>query len=1170
MAQVFGKTWWGKQWLQSLSHIDNSNRLPRGASYARKGSVTEITIKGNTISAKVRGSRPTPYKVEITVPSFTPEKIKSFVEELTYKPFVLSKLFNRELDPTLLDIAKEVGVSVFPKKWSDFDMKCSCPDYAVPCKHLAAVIYKVSEEIDNNPFVVFELHQFDIIKELQNQNLKVDASSTEITEYTDLFFRDKTATKEDVSQVSQVNTYKKISYAKLKPLKEALTMLLKDSPVFYTYSGNFRDKYVTHLSRMVRYAQRIVQHKVELTEVLSIQSPSTPILTVYSQIEVHWNNRLDCIVLLDGKEISIPDLMLALDDLPVSRLSDYQESVVALHGLFYLGLHLIANGVVVPQIVKHSTDKYSIRWLPALLSVDVREVVQELKGLFPLGVFAVKKPTDKDVLEQELVVNLLSVFLNEIVSCTVGKNTEDLFLNMFFFQEEYGFKRPGENALAGGINTWLQKYYIHQSYIVPQVVVKELEESSFSVEVNISDRRDNTIVNVGLKDILTQSKYDGVRLEVLQTMATLSEFVQGLDTYINSKGVDSVVFDNDSFAVFLFEITPVIQLLDIEVLLPKSLRQILKPKVSVKVSAKSSKSYLQLDKLLSFEWQVAIGDHFMSEEDFNKLLMKSDTLLKYKTNYIYVSREELEKLHKHFTNPKKLSGLELLRIALSGQYDGAELNLDKEVKSLLERLTTIKPLELPIGLNATLRPYQKRGYEWLYHNAQLGLGSVLADDMGLGKTLQVITTLLRYKEEGILDKQKVLVIAPTGLLTNWKSEIDKFAPSLSTSIYHGTNRVLELESDVVLTSYGLARGDNQLLKKHVWHCVIIDEAQNIKNNNTAQTKAVKGIKASNYIALSGTPVENRLSELWSIMDYCNAGFLGTNKVFKDSFSSAIELYNDVEVADKLKRTIAPFMMRRLKTDKTIISDLPDKIEMNAYSALTASQASLYKKTLDAAMNAINEIDENDKSTLFKRQGLVLQMILALKQICNHPTQFLKNKVIDASLSGKVELLFDKLDTILDRGEKVLIFTQFKEMGLMLQQFIEEKYKQEAMFYHGGSSVKQRNEMVDNFQNNPAHKIFVLSLKAAGTGLNLTAANHVIHYDLWWNPAVEAQATDRAYRIGQKSNVMVHRFITKNTFEEQIDMMIQSKKALAEMTVSSGENWIGNLNNKEIKELFVLR
>ena len=509
----------------------------------------------------------------------------------------------------------------------------------------------------------------------------------------------------------------------------------------------------------------------------------------------------------------------------------------------------------------------------------------------------------------------------------------------------------------------------------------------------------------------------------------------------------------------------------------------------------------------------------------------------------------------------------MLRAALSGEYLGSRIELTADVQKLIKELTHFNEIDLPKGINAQLRPYQHRGFSWMYRNAQIGFGSVLADDMGLGKTLQVITTLLKYKEDGLLENGKALVVAPTGLLTNWQTELEKFAPSLKVKIYHGSNRKIEKEFDVLISSYGIVRTDAKELKKKNWHTLVIDEAQNIKNINTEQTKAIKTIGAANFIAMSGTPVENRLSELWSIMDYSNRGFLGNTKEFSETYGNPIEQYNDVAVAEKLKKVTAPFMMRRLKSDKSIISDLPDKIEMDCYSILAKEQASLYEKTLQEAMKEIEGMQSLDKKALFVRQGLILQMILALKQICNHPTQFLKNNILDSSISGKLELLFNKLDSIVESGEKVLIFTQFTEMGKLLKHFITERYKEEPLFYHGACSMKQRTEMVNGFQHNRADKIFILSLKAAGTGLNLTAANHVIHYDLWWNPAVEAQATDRAYRIGQKSNVMVHRFITKNTFEERINEMIQNKKALANMTVATGESWIGNLSNKELKNLF---
>lgn len=359
-----------------------------------------------------------------------------------------------------------------------------------------------------------------------------------------------------------------------------------------------------------------------------------------------------------------------------------------------------------------------------------------------------------------------------------------------------------------------------------------------------------------------------------------------------------------------------------------------------------------------------------------------------------------------------------------------------------------------------------------------------------------------------------------------------------------------------------------MLKKQKWAVMVIDEAQNIKNHEAGQSKAVKGIPADIRIAMSGTPVENRLTEFWSIMDYTNKGYLGGIKAFKEDYASPIQVFNDEQVVRKFRKITSPFMMRRMKSDKSIISDLPDKVEQNQFALLTKQQAALYEKTMQAAMEEIEGYsDEGDNQTLFKRQGLVLQMILALKQICNHPANFLKNGNDNPLHSGKIELLFELLDAIIDAGEKVLIFSQFREMGGLLERFIAERYGSHPLFYHGGCTVQQRKEMVERFQENRADKIFILSLKAAGTGLNLTAASHVVHFDLWWNPAVENQATDRAYRIGQKKNVMVHRMITKNTFEEKIDQMIQNKKRLAEMTVSTGESWIGKLSNKELRELF---
>jgi SNF2 family DNA or RNA helicase len=764
---------------------------------------------------------------------------------------------------------------------------------------------------------------------------------------------------------------------------------------------------------------------------------------------------------------------------------------------------------------------------------------------------------------------LLSLFIGQIVT-HLSKSADDLFERLFFKEAQYAFSSVGENALSGGIKVWLDRYYLTSETYKPVITVSELPNEQFDVQISVEDTTQTEQLPIPLKNILKQKQYEKQRYKILQGISLLTPFIRDLDTHINLGGNTPVHFSNNEFAHFLMDILPIIRLLDVKIMLPKALKELLRPKISIRLKKKQdSQGFVRLNDLLSFDWQVAMGNHIISPDEFNKLLKHASKLFKFKENYIYVSDADIEKLYKTFTNAKPLTSYQLLQTALAEEYIGAPILLTDEVKKLIRKLTTSEDVPLPQGLNAQLRPYQQRGFSWMYRNSRIGFGSIIADDMGLGKTLQVISILLKLKEENAIDKKyKALVVVPTGLLTNWQAEIAKFAPSLSSHIFHGQTRdVKHFNADIMLTTYGVIRSDADLLKKQKWQIMIIDEAQNIKNPDTTQSKAVKSIPSNIRIAMSGTPVENRLTEFWSIMDYVNKGYLGNIKTFKDDYANPIQVFNDEQIANKFRKITAPFMMRRIKSDKTIIADLPDKIEQTQFALLTKQQAALYQKTMMAAMEKIKKCEGNDNQTLFKRQALVLQMILALKQICNHPTQFLKNGIFDASLSGKMELLFELLDSITQSGEKVLIFTQFKEMGGLLERFIAERFAEKPLFYHGGCSVKQRENMVNKFQYNRADKLFILSIKAAGTGLNLTAASHVIHYDLWWNPAVENQATDRAYRIGQKKNVMVHRMICKNTFEERINEIIQRKKYLAEMTVTTGENWIGKLNNKELKEIF---
>jgi SNF2 family DNA or RNA helicase len=423
---------------------------------------------------------------------------------------------------------------------------------------------------------------------------------------------------------------------------------------------------------------------------------------------------------------------------------------------------------------------------------------------------------------------------------------------------------------------------------------------------------------------------------------------------------------------------------------------------------------------------------------------------------------------------------------------------------------------------------------------------------------------LKLKEEDFFKDAKALIVVPTTLLTNWRREVEKFSPSLNVHIYHGYKRELrETNVDAIITTYGIIRNEIKEFEKYYWACIVIDEAQNIKNADSVQARSVKNLNGRIKMAISGTPVENRLMEYWSIFDFVNKGYLGNQNYFKKHFAMPIEREREKIKLDKFKNITSPFVLRRLKTDKSIIKDLPEKIEIDDFCYLSQEQASLYQNIVDEAMREIK------KRKGIERKGLVFKLMTSLKQICNHPVHFLKKGDVVPESSGKVMLLLDILDDILQSGEKVLIFTQYREMGVILQAIMRERLKIESQFIHGGVVRHKRDRIVDNFQKEAFHKVMLLSLKAAGTGLNLTAATNVIHFDLWWNPAVESQATDRAYRIGQKKNVLIHRFITQGTFEEKIDFMLKSKKDLALESLNQGEKWIGEMSDKELTDMFKL-
>jgi len=610
---------------------------------------------------------------------------------------------------------------------------------------------------------------------------------------------------------------------------------------------------------------------------------------------------------------------------------------------------------------------------------------------------------------------------------------------------------------------------------------------------------------------------------------------------------------------------------------------------SKKKDANVSSGHMNLKNLVSYRWQLSIGDTALTREEFDALVALKSPLVQIRGQWVQLDPDQIEAAIQFWKKQKTLDGEvslhEAMQLGLGGEeshnglpVDGVEM--DEWLQNWLDTLQGDEKLELlppPEGLDATLRPYQQYGYSWLDFARRWGMGVILADDMGLGKTIQTLTMTQKLKNEGLLTAP-ILLVCPTSVVINWQMESEKFTPNLKTMVHQGGDRLRDdafiaaaQEVDMVLTSYAIVRRDAEAMRQVEWLGVALDEAQNIKNASTKQAQVIRSLDAGFRLALTGTPVENRLSELWSIMQFLNPGFLGGQKSFRKEFTLPIEKYGDATATARLRGLTRPFILRRLKTDPTVITDLPDKQEVKVYCNLSEEQATLYEAVVQDALQAIEEQEDGG----IARKGLVLSMLMQLKQVCNHPVQYLHqgetyNPFEDNNRSGKLQRFHAILEEVLAEGDRILLFSQFTEMGGLLKQYIQERFGVQTLFLHGGTRPKKRAEMVRRFQSDDGPPVFILSLKAGGTGLNLTNANHVFHFDRWWNPAVEDQATDRAFRIGQTKNVLVHKFVCLGTLEEQIDQMLMDKKALAESIIGGGEGWLTEMTTADLRNLVKLR
>jgi SNF2 family DNA or RNA helicase len=588
---------------------------------------------------------------------------------------------------------------------------------------------------------------------------------------------------------------------------------------------------------------------------------------------------------------------------------------------------------------------------------------------------------------------------------------------------------------------------------------------------------------------------------------------------------------------------------------------------------------LTLNSLFDFDWKVALGDDSLTERDLRDIAALKVPIVRLRGRWVQFSEIDMQTIREYLAGKwKQQCNLqELIKVTLGWPESRpgvtVSIRLPEPVSRLVDELSgkaAYEELEAPPGLCGQLRPYQRRGFSWLAFLGKLGFGACLADDMGLGKTVQTLALLLRNWET---EKRPTLLICPVSVIPNWEKEVARFAPSLPFMRHHSGDRLVNAAEfadaarrrALVFSSYNLLARDAELFQPISWAGIILDEAQNIKNHHTQQSRAARSLTAGFRIALTGTPIENHVGDLWSIMDFLNPGFLGTRSEFERRFLVPIHKHGDVRAQELLKRMTTPFVLRRMKTDKTIAPDLPEKMEWTVFCNLTREQATLYEAALQDAMKDI------ERRAGIERKGLVLTLLTKLKQICNHPAHFLRDNSLIIGRSGKLSRLTEMLEEVLQSNERALVFTQYKAMGDIIDRHLRATFGVETPFLHGGISLKQRSQTVERFEKDmDGPPVFILTHKVGGTGLNLTRATHVFHFDRWWNPAVERQATDRAHRIGQTRIVQIHKLICAGTLEEQLDAMLENKSAVASRIISSGESSLTELSTTELREILSLR
>nr|WP_298679893.1 DEAD/DEAH box helicase [uncultured Treponema sp.] len=1206
----YGTTPWGAWFLRMIESYDGDGRVSRGKSYANTGKVDFLVITGNKVAARVAGHYDPWYYISLTFPRISEPNRKKLEKILTEHPADFIALGSGTMTEHLVTLFEAKDIRFIPRRWSLIESDCSCPDSAALCKHIAAVLYILAKEIDHDPRLLFQLAGIDLA-ELRE---KFKPATPEQAGYAaNPSMTDAPATGNNSAanprKAPQSGAGKNRSPAAPEyehpvplslrrsdepaqdvpaelprfPLEESflplISALLPPFAPFYDDDlvAAFKELYHKLIIRQNKEFDLTLEQRISALMRSGTGSASAAALCGSSRL-LYTPVRVDTAKLPKRKTAGTPSFPLQkeatlklLVRLPngtetalslvqalhllhgVTPAADSPDGMKAAYTVLTLGERLIAESALLPAVfLDPATQKLTIFWKPLTSAQAVSTAIDRCAPFITEAFFPQVSLWGRRYCAELLLTAFLTEYMRTTDFMPAGiRRAEQEIASLFFSGGIVNTKAPGMRRLPASITRWLAALCYDNHSLRFRLILEEAKQSDFKISAEVCHSEETNNRFIPFSRI---ADYVRIESKTVEFAIALSAYLPKLTEMIGQK---SVPLTQEETAVFLRTSAPLLARFGIEVVLPKTLQRSLKPRAVFQLKQKGAgavQSYLSLDNLMDYDRSIMLGDTVISAKKFRALMKQSSGLVKFNDRYILVDPEHTARLLETMQHERPDIN-EVIQGTLTGDTvmaDGAPFSYS------LFRETDAA---VPRTLQATLRPYQEKGFQWLYSTIKSGFGCLLGDDMGLGKTLQVIALILKLKEQGF-EHSGILIAAPASLLPNWEHELHTFAPSLRCTILHGQGRRFSAKSDIHITTYQTLQRDVKKLSEKTFDCLIIDEAQAVKNTQTKNAQALRLLQAVSRIAMTGTPVENSLEDMRALFDFIIPGYLGSAETFRKKWRIPIELHGDTETAESFQKITAPFLLRRLKTDPAVISDLPEKVITPQYCRLTPEQTALYESLVQTQLKNVLKAEEG-----IQRSALVLKLLTALKQVCNHPHVYDESFQTDTALSGKTAALMQLLGEILDAGEKTLIFSQYTQTLFLLRKLIQEQFGDEPLLLHGQMPLTARKAAVESFQTDPAQRIFLISLKAGGTGLNLTAASRVIHFDLWYNPAIEDQATDRAFRIGQHRTVFVSRFICAGTFEEKIDEMIQKKRHISQMTLSGDESWIGKMSNEELAELF---